>query len=424
MGLTADLVRARVRGATIQPSRLDPESADVQALAERVCEVFAAAAEAGSRLGEVLAELEDVVADGGQAKLGRGLVRIAQDRCTTEITGDLDPAALRMEAFLEAVRSTPKEAVSGEVLARVAAAHGTTSEVVAEALYADLPSERRVDRFDIPDSAALGRAAWLVHRYNVALVQSLLVGAAQVRITLDSPSAPRMRQLVRWIKFNQLLHTSSRDASGRLVLVLDGPVSMFGPSTRYGSNLARLFPALLLQDGPWKMEATVAWTKARLMKQLVVDRDDGYVTHYADTGAYRTKVQEHFAGRFAEKEREWTLVEGELPVTLGPREVLFPDFTLRGPRGEVHLEIVGYWRPDALQERLEAIERYGPQNLLIAVPRKLRSAKTGELPDHPRIVPFADVLSVPKVLEAAEKFVLPPPVTKPDRLRKRPADKP
>lgn len=397
MGLTADLVRARVRGPTIKPSVLDPADPEIRSLAERVWDAFSAAAGTGTRLGEVLAELEDVVQDGGQAKLGRGLIRIAQDKCTTEVAGDVDPVALRMEVFLRAARDgTPAD----QVLAEVATAHDTTTDRIAETLYADLPSERRVDRFDVP------HVDWLVHRYNVALVQSLLVGACEVRITLSEPTAPRMRQLVRWIKFNQLLHTARRDDDGKLVLVLDGPVSLFGPSVRYGSNLARLFPALLLQDGGWQMEATVTWTKARHRKQLVVTREDGYVTHYADTGAYRTRAQEHFVERFAEKDRGWTLTEGSLPLTIGPRDLLFPDFTLHHPgppARDVHLEILGWWRPEPLLERLSAMDRYGPHNLVLAVPRKLRGTKAGELPDDPRIVPFADVLSVPKVLEAAER---------------------
>ena len=82
---------------------------------------------------------------------------------------------------------------------------------------------------------------------------------------------------------------------------------------------------------------------------------------------------------------------------------MFPDYTLRADDGrEVHLEILGFWRPEALRERLEALERYGPPNLLIAVSKKLRGAKSGEIPEHPRLIPFADLLSVRKVLEAAE----------------------
>ena len=92
-----------------------------------------------------------------------------------------------------------------------------------------------------------------------------------------------------------------------------------------------------------------------------------------------------------------------MPLTIGPRDLLFPDFTLRHDGSEVHLEIVGYWRPEGLRDRLAALDRYGPRNLLFAVPRKLVGTKAGQLPEDPRIIPFADVLSVPKVLEAAER---------------------
>jgi uncharacterized protein len=404
--LTADLVRARVRGATLAPSLVDPGDPEIQEIAGRIVDGLAAGAAARTRLGEAVAEIEEAVGDLGPAKVARGMLRIAQGRCETELAASVDPATLRYEVFTRAAARGPLRLDDGapdpfgrptaaEILAEVGRDHELDAEGAAEALYGDLPTERRLSAFAVPD------ATWLVHRYNVALVQALLSSATGIRLALERPEAPRMRQLVRWIKFHQLLHTARRDGE-LLEVALDGPVSLFGPSTRYGQQLARFFPALLLQPGPWRMEATVLWTKARHRKQLVVTDGDGLRSHYADTGAYRTRAHEQFVAQFADKDRGWALHEGELPLALGDRGLVFPDFTLRRGAQEVHLEVLGYWKAEALEERLALLDERGPRNLIVAVSRKLRGDKGQALPEHPKLVAYAEVLPIARILEAAE----------------------
>lgn len=406
--LPADLVRARVRGPLIAPRWLDPDDPAVRELSERVHRAFADAVASGRRIGEVQADLDEASPDPKDAKIAKGLAKLASDRCETALPEGLDPPALREEVFARAAATGPLALGRGplggrtaaDVLGEVAAARGLSPEAVADALYADLPSERRAVRCDVPD------AAWLVHRYNTALVQGLLLTAQEVRIRLERPSAPRMGQLFRWVKFYQLLHAARRDGDA-LELVLDGPVSVFGPSTRYGLQLARFFPALLLQDGAWRMTATVLWTRARHRKELTVTSADGLRSHYPDTGAWRTKAEEHFAARFAEQDRGWTLMEGQLPLAVGDRHVVYPDFTLTDGRRTAHLEVIGHWRADGLARRLAELERFGPANLVLAVSKKLSASERADLPESPRLVVFSDVLPIGKVLAAATRVALP-----------------
>lgn len=411
--LTSDLLRARVRGPSIKPSCVDPDDPDVIELAERVYEAFSSGVAESARLGEILAELEDIT-QGGDAKIGKGLIKIAQDRCLTEVESEIDPAEVRMAVFLKAaelrpisLQALPESMGAGEgermpvtrdqVLALVGETYGVSGEQLAEQLYADLPSERRIDRFEVPTPR------WLIDRYNLALAQGLLVGATEVRVVLGKPTVPRMRQLSRWIKFEQLLCKIEQEGE-RVQIVVDGPVSLFGPSTRYGLNLARLFPAIVLQEPPWRVEATVLWSKARQRKQLVITSEDGFVSHYADTGAYRTRTVEHLISRFSEPVRGYTLSTELSTLNLG-RELLFPDFSLQHPDGHiVHVEVFGFWRAEALQQRLVALDKSEGTKLILAVSRKLRSGEE-PLPEDPRIVPYTDAISPTKLVEAAECLI-------------------
>jgi hypothetical protein len=404
--LTADLVRARVRGPTIGPIRPDPEDPDVQEAAERVVELLTEAAARRARVGEVWEELEEMGREAPEPKLLRGLAKIAQDACEVAAPGEgEDPVELRLELFRHAARGRPLGVVrgpfdrptAGSVVAEWSQARGLDPAEVEDRLYCDLPAERRLVGCGVPS------AEWLIRRYDVALVQALLFSATELRIALTGPSMPRMRQLVRWMKFHRLLHAAAPTEEG-LEIHLDGPMSLFGPSTRYGLALAGFFPALLLQDAPWTMTATVLWTRARHRKALSVSSQDGFVSHYRDEGAYRTKVQEHFARRFEERPRGWEIAEGALPVALGDRELVFPDFTLARDGQRVHLEILGYWRAEAVERRLAGLV-HAREPVLFALSRKLLGSKAGEVPDHPNVIPFADVLSVDRVVESASRAV-------------------
>src|SRR5690606_14619105 len=99
-----------------------------------------------------------------------------------------------------------------------------------------LKEEQRIVTCGVPDPD------WLIARYNVALVQALLLRATEVRVRLVEPTVPRVRQLLRHVKFQQLLHHGRRDGD-TLELVLDGPGALFRQSTRYGMQLASFFPA-------------------------------------------------------------------------------------------------------------------------------------------------------------------------------------
>ncbi|TNE87155.1 MAG: DUF790 family protein [Deltaproteobacteria bacterium] len=401
--LTGDLVRARVKGRDITPSLIDPTRPSYVERAEDLLDLFGEAVAKGWTRGEVDEAINDLIGDGQDARIVRGLAKLCMDRSEFDIEAPLPPAELRHKVFRlarergpVALEGGPLERVTADhVLAEVAEELGTTAATVAACLYADLRENHRVLRCDV-DSAT-----WLLHRYNVALVQALLLKASEVRIRLENPTAPRLRQLFRHVKFHQLIH-SAKKVDGLLELTLDGPLSLFKQSTKYGMNLANFLPALLLQQGPWRMEATVLWTKARHKKTLLVDDGMGLVSHYADTGAYEPREVQYFRERFEAADSPWTLKTGSRPLNLAGRSVLVPDFTLVRGDDLVHLDIVGFWRREWLIRRLELLQRSGPQNLILAVSNKLSGSKEALEGFEGEVIEFSQVLSPKKVLEAAE----------------------
>jgi len=408
--LPAGLLRAKVTGRAIAPSVITLDKPAIRTVTAHLLTLFNDAVAAERRLGDVLADLDALCAERRDHRMVRGLAHLLRRRCTLSDPGVADPAALRADVFRRAAAAGPLSLAAGpfarpiaaDVLGAIAEEQASTPAALLDALYADHEHERRITSRGLPD------ATWLVDRYNTALAQGLLRSAREVVVRLEQPTSPRMRQLFRWVKFHQLLHRAHRDEP-TLTLVLDGPMSMFSGATRYGQQLARFLPALLLQDGEWRLSATVEWTRARHPKDLVITSEDGLVSHYADTGAYHNKTQQHLATQF-DGAGEWTLEEGQEPLTLGPKIVVYPDFTLTSGDRVAHLEVWGHWRPEALQARLEALSRYGPPHLIVAVPKKLASGRDKALPDHPQLLAFSELIPARSLRAAADRVATVAPV--------------
>ena len=402
--LTGNLVLSRVRKDAIRPTWIDPEDEELTAIAAELLALHTDGVEHGWTRGELDEAIGDVVGHRRDHLVLKGLAKLLSDRSEFATETPIEPRVLREQVFRAARQVGPLALQAGPlgrptaevVLAEVGAEHGLDAAQVADLLYADLKSRQRILAVKVPD------ARWLLHRYNVAQAQALLLKADAVRVELHAPTAPRMRQLFRYVKFFQLLCAAERDGD-TLVLTVDGPTSLFRQSTRYGRQLANFLPALLLQEGSWRMEAQIQWTKRRVQKRLVLDSGDGLVSHYRDRGAWRSKEQEYFADRFREADNGWTLAEGAVPIDLAGRAVVYPDFTLRRADGaEVHLEIVGFWRREWLERRLALLAEWGPGNLVVAVSSRLKGCREGLEGFDGAVVSFAEVLSPRKVVDAAE----------------------
>lgn len=405
--LTADLIRARVRGAAIEPTFIDPERAELVTFAESCIDVVTRAVADGGTRGEIDASIAELIGSSRSLKVMQGIAKILIDRCESDTESPRPPAELRDLVFRRARARGPLAVGAGDalgrptahdVLAEVGAEVGLSAETLASLLYADLPSAQVIRSWRPLDATAL------LHRYNVAQVQSLLLRAHEVRVVLAKPSPGRVRQLMRHARFHQLLFRASRDAEG-LELVFDGPASMFSQSTRYGLQLASFFPALLLQDGAWRMVAQVPWTRAAHPKRLEITQEDELVGHLSDTGAYTPREVGWFAERWAAvaATSKWTMTESTTPIELGGRGVVLPDFTFTDGVRTAHLEIVGFWQRDWLERRLEGLRRHGPGNMVLAVSTKLHVGEHA-LDDFPgEVVSFSQVVPVKDVLAALER---------------------
>ncbi len=398
------LVRARSRGNELVPRWVNPSDPDLRVLAAEILGRFVEAAAQRRTLGaldEEIAELGPLVQD---RKLLDGLAKLCADKVASAPDPQLDPVALRAEVFALARERGPiafepgplGRVVAADILSEVAVRRAIEPSHLEASLYADLREAHQILSFDAPT------VPWLLDRYNVALAQGLLLAATQVQIRLPNPSPARIRQFLRQARFHQLIHRAQTEGSDLLV-ELDGPVSLFQQSTRYGFQLAAFLPTLLLHDGPWSLEADLVWTPRRLQRRFLLGPAVGLVSHARDAGGHQTREELWFQERFAQTVTDWSLETGILPIDLAGRGFVVPDFTLRKGGRVAHLEILGFWKRESLANRLELLRRYGPGNVILAVSRKLCAEGTGVAEGGVELVPFSAVVPVKDVIAAAER---------------------
>jgi predicted nuclease of restriction endonuclease-like RecB superfamily len=240
----------------------------------------------------------------------------------------------------------------------------------------------------------------LIERYNVALIQALLIKATGLTVRLAQPPPKHLRALFRYLKFFQLMYRVHAPNREEVVVTVDGPESLLRQSTRYGMQLATFLPAVLQQPGAWSMEAEVLWgRKRKLRKTLRLDHSQGLRSHYQQRGTWRSNSEEWFETRFAEVAPEWKLGPGRL-IDMGQQQVLVPDFTFEKDGRVAHLDIVGYWRKGYLRKRLAET----PDNVVLAVSRRLTGDKTA-LPKtlQRQVVEFAEMIPAGKVRDRLEE---------------------
>lgn len=368
--LTSDLLLTRSRGPYIEPRYVHVEDPALIDLAQALIEIHVE--HQGKTRRELQQALDLLAGDRTDYRIQRGLAKLLCDHyCEFQVASPQTPEALRYAVFTSARAHHPVVRETSliypvkreDVLDQVALKHQISREDVLAGLYADLPENHQLATFAAPSPNEL------LLRYNVALAQAMLYRCEVLRLSVYRNLPVRYKQLFKFIKFYRLIHTIEGDVDAGYEIGLDGPVSMFRHSQKYGLQMAIFLPALLLCTR-WSMQADILRKDGR-RQHFVLDDQSGLVSHYKDQTLYDSLLEETFAARFAKAKTAWQL-ERESEVVNLKETVMIPDFTFRHPDGRTALlEIMGYWRPEYLRRKLEKLRQAQRRDLLVAVSSNL-----------------------------------------------------
>ncbi|HMF13399.1 MAG TPA: DUF790 family protein [Gemmataceae bacterium] len=412
--LTSSLVRVRFARNRIIPAYIDPADARWQNAARQLLDLFRG--QEGRTRGELEADVDEAFGGDAGQLVHRGLAKLLEDRCEFETVSSQPPERIREVVFRLAAReriaaskqsvgwaessrptgltypqrsqqnasvgledsshptdSVPSTRSSGlgiaslrEAALRLAAIElEMTPESVELGLFADLKSEQRLCGFKDTTPERL------LDRYNVALVQGVLLRSTQVRVTIRGEKPARYRQLFRSIKFHRLICEVARAGADSCRLSIDGPLSLFSATQKYGVQLALFLPAIL-RCRDFELEAELRWGTQRKPKTLSLSSGDGLVSHAADTGTYVPPELAMFVDLFRKRVADWDIAEEAEIFPLGGA-FWVPDFRLtHRPTGKnVLLEVLGFWRRGSAEKHLERLRKHASMPFLLAVSDQL-----------------------------------------------------
>jgi predicted nuclease of restriction endonuclease-like RecB superfamily len=373
----------------VAPSFLaDVDQPWLQRLIERAC-----AAE-GLRAGDVDEHLLAPLAIAAPPQKQRLAAFILAKQLTTKTASPFTPRDARERVFVEAATRTQSAA-----LASAATSFGVDVDQLRAGLFADLPGERVVTALSQPPSPGA-----LAAKANLWLAQAFVSRAVRVKLDVKGVS----RVLVLNAKAKGLLCTVSGSVDGSAaVLELSGPLSLFKNTRLYGRALASLVPTLPFCDR-WILDAECFVYGRHVSFRL----STGAPIEPADAPKrFDSKAEERFARdfdrRFARAPGPWRLVREPRPVVVGDG-LAFPDFALEhdgGAKKPVFVELVGFWTPAYVAQKLDRYRRARDLDLILCVDDTLACAD-GALLESARIVRFRRRVDVDAVLAAADALAL------------------
>src|SRR5438874_1764271 len=135
---------------------------------------------------------------------------------------------------------------------------------------------------------------------NLALAQAALLRATGVVIELRREPPAKLRRLFRLIKFHRLVCEVESTGPDFYRLKLDGPLSLFTATHKYGLQLALFLPAVL-SCRDFELRAELRWGPHRKEKTLELSNKDGLVADAPETGTYVPPELAMFAEQFRKK---------------------------------------------------------------------------------------------------------------------------
>jgi uncharacterized protein len=401
--LTLQLLRVRTRNGAIFPLFCTKEE-DVE-LAKKIIQEF----EQTWKNKEKKAVLEDRISAieesdaGSDYKLVRGLYALLERRCTfksrdsssdndgetssTSTITIVDPPRIRKAVFEEsskrgfALTELERMEIADSVASRL---HLSSHDVVLKTMWSDLDDNLILDYFDAIDPEAL--VGW----YNLSLMQTLLFNCTKLDFYISGGlNWKRVLRTVKRLGLMYYLQQSQQQQENRIICSLEGPLSLFKLTDRYGTLLAKLLPSIIFSSDKkressggdeWHLDAWIVrkTMDGRKIYEFKISKNEipelmtdpyssfppssitqkevaGSSSLYNDYNIFDSAVEEKFAKRFEQAETGWRLTREPDPLVLSNGGAFIPDFMFEKYDKKIYLEIVGFWTKEYLERKLQKL---------------------------------------------------------------------
>ncbi len=352
--LTSDLLVTKISKGKIEPvyALLHHDNLEI---ARSVIDAFQG--HVGRTYDELIEELEGI--EEINYRLIRGLAQILEKRCLIETDSVLDPIAARRMVFEESRGFITSKEERKLVLDRVAGKLSIEPDELEEALWADQEGNLVIKEFQTiaPED--------LLRRYNLSLAQTLLFRATGMEIQIEDNYQPVFRKL------KQLgLIYSIQDGK----ISLEGPLSLFKLTEKYGSAFARLLPTIM-ESSRWSLKAGISrkTSQGKRIYDFTLDhtRRSIFVIE-AETTTTDVTFDSAIEKEFFQLGFKGWIVLREPTVLQAGRYAFIPDFSLERNGTKIYVEIIGFWTPVYLKHKIQKLNQLQEkESMILLVNRNL-----------------------------------------------------
>lgn len=400
--LPINLLRVRTRKGQIQPIYADIDQESLE-LATQLMKLFERNID--KKKGDLLEEVSNYENLGFDYRLVRGLSLVLQRLCTFQVEASVDPFLARKLIYEEA---SQKDFVGNPekrraIFQTVAAKLAVNEDELERSFQADLEDELVLKEF-----ASISPAE-LLRRYNLSLTQTLLFRSAFIEIKVSDS----WKEILREMKFRGLMYSAyTRDGAFRITV--DGPLSLFRLTHRYGTSMAKVLPSIV-QARKWEIHGSVVRV-GQLGKRILhfslnstgIAGKIGLTRkpRERETVAFDSFVEKKFHRDFQSLNSGWELIREPTPLIAG-KHVLIPDFSFEKRGLRVFMEIAGFWTQKYLETKIKKLQQLEGVEMIIAASEELACSKwrqiEGNVIFYKKKVPLKPILEILK--EREEKLL-------------------
>lgn len=372
--LNKETLRYKIEGSTIKPSFVKVDGA-LLAVAEGLLAYY------HSQKGQPKSEIQDGLTPhlyrAHNLTVARGLHKLIEDRCS--FTDPENQRELREAVFAASAAALAKPDPDLRAHHKAIAQQlGKTSKQLYNALYADLPQAA------VLESVCPLSALQLMHTYNLAQAQGLLIYAQSMQVSIADTDVAMRRRLLKAMRFRRLLADVKQDDIGNLILTVSGPGSVLEQHQRYGLNLALFLPAIICASD-WEISADLMPPRKekRTSVRLSLDAKSKLRGENKFLGYVPEEVTS-LLERLQKQCPEWQSDDQAPLLSLASGEIVVPDFQIKTAQRSFAIECFHRWHANAFKKRLDQLQGGELPGLIIGVDRSILKRKGfTDLAEHP-----------------------------------------
>jgi predicted nuclease of restriction endonuclease-like RecB superfamily len=365
-------------------------------------------------------------------RLVRGLSTLLERRCQFITTMSqraencenlLSPVDIRRLLWEESSRRgfALTESRREEILSAISPKLKASPTFIVQSIWSDLDENMILELFDsVSPEELLG---W----YDLSLLQTLLFTCTRLEFSVKGGA--NWKNILRKVKrlglmYNlreqmtasenadtenvylgksreHLYHVNTKNNSNHdseLICSIDGPVSLFKLTDRYGTSIAKLIP-FIISSSWWYLSASIVrktmsgkkiyefkTSSSDLQQRNLREPSRNYknknnnnnINSRLTSSYFDSSVEEKFAIRFEHLANRWKIKREPDPLIVANGVAFIPDFLFEKYGRKVYLEIVGFWTKEYLEKKFQKVSdilHNSNVDLFVAVDEELSCSK-------------------------------------------------